>query len=53
MIYVVGAQKVVPDFESALRRVWTYALPMEDRRIREAMPEYSSFVGKSSSWSGK
>jgi hypothetical protein len=45
-IWVVGAQKVVPDFDSALRRLRTYCLPLEDRRIREAMPGYSSFIGK-------
>jgi len=45
-IWVVGSQKVVPDLESALRRLRTYCLPLEDRRIREAMPEFSSFIGK-------
>jgi LUD domain len=45
-IWVVGAQKVVPDLESALRRIRSYSLPLEDRRIRAAMPEHSSFIGK-------
>src|SRR6266545_1340953 len=30
-IWVVGAQKVVPDLETALRRIRSYSLPMEDR----------------------
>jgi hypothetical protein len=33
-IWVVGAQKVVPDLETALRRIETYAYPLEDRRAR-------------------
>lgn len=45
-VWVVGAQKVVPDLETALRRIRTYSLPLEDARIRAAMPEFSSFIGK-------
>lgn len=45
-IWVVGAQKVVADFETALRRIRTYCLPLEDARIRAAMPGLSSFIGK-------
>ena len=33
-IWVAGAQKVVPDLETALRRIETYAYPLEDRRAR-------------------
>jgi hypothetical protein len=33
-IWVVGAQKVVPDLSTALRRIETYAYPLEDRRAR-------------------
>jgi hypothetical protein len=44
--WVVGAQKVVPDFETALRRIRTYSLPLEDARIRAAMPGHFSFIGK-------
>jgi hypothetical protein len=36
MILVVGAQKVVPDLASALRRVEEHCLPLEDARAREA-----------------
>lgn len=35
-IWVVGAQKVVPDLETALRRIETYAYPLEDVRARAA-----------------
>jgi L-lactate utilization protein LutC len=35
-IWVVGAQKVVPDLETALRRIETYAYPLEDVRARDA-----------------
>jgi len=34
MIVVVGAQKIVPDLTTALRRIETYALPLEDARAR-------------------
>jgi LUD domain len=46
VLFVVGAQKVVPDFDTALRRIRTYSLPLEDQRIRAAMPGFSSFIGK-------
>lgn len=43
-IWVVGAQKVVPDFDTALRRLHTYSLPMERERMR---PQgFDSFIGK-------
>jgi hypothetical protein len=44
-IWVVGAQKVVPDLETALRRVRAYSLPKEWRRLREAYG-HTSFIGK-------
>jgi hypothetical protein len=34
VIWIVGAQKVVPDLASALRRVEAYAYPLEDARTR-------------------
>lgn len=34
-VWVVGAQKVVPDLATALRRVEEHALPLEDVRARE------------------
>jgi hypothetical protein len=44
VIWVVGAQKVVPDFDTALRRVRTYSLPREHARLR--VHGYESFIGK-------
>lgn len=35
-IWVVGAQKVVPDLETALRRVEEHCLPLESARTRKA-----------------
>ena len=35
VIWVVGSQKVVPDIETAMRRVQFYAYPKEDIRARE------------------
>jgi hypothetical protein len=43
-IWVVGAQKVVPDLETALRRVRTYTFPREHARI--AQRGFESFIGK-------
>jgi len=36
VIWIVGAQKIVPDLAAALRRIETYALPLEDERARAA-----------------
>jgi hypothetical protein len=35
-IWVIGAQKVVPDLDTALRRVQEYALPLESARAQVA-----------------
>ncbi|WP_327290227.1 LUD domain-containing protein [Streptomyces sp. NBC_01198] len=35
-IWIIGAQKVVPDVETALRRVEEYALPLENTRAQGA-----------------
>jgi hypothetical protein len=35
-IWIVGAQKVVPDLDTALRRVEEHCLPLEDARARVA-----------------
>jgi hypothetical protein len=45
VILVVGSQKIVPDLETALRRLHDYALPWENEQIRNAMNR-DSFVGK-------
>jgi LUD domain len=36
VVLVVGAQKIVPDFSTGLRRVYEYCFPLEDRRARQA-----------------
>jgi hypothetical protein len=35
-IWIVGAQKVVPDLDTALRRVEDHCLPLESTRTKEA-----------------
>ena len=45
VILVVGSQKIVPDLETALRRIRDYVLPWEDAQVRKAM-NIGSFVGK-------
>ncbi|WP_199736412.1 lactate utilization protein [Micromonospora sp. HM5-17] len=44
-IWVVGAQKVVPDLETGLRRIRTYSLPKEHQRLRRRYGQ-SSFLGR-------
>jgi hypothetical protein len=36
VIWLVGAQKIVPDLQTALRRIERYAYPLEDARARVA-----------------
>lgn len=45
VILVVGSQKIVPDLETALRRIRDYVLPWEDAQVRKVMPS-GSFLGK-------
>jgi hypothetical protein len=45
VILVVGSQKIVPDLETALRRINNYVLPWEDAQIRKLLNR-GSFVGK-------
>lgn len=37
LILVVGSQKLVPDFEAALKRITEHVQPYEDKRLREQM----------------
>jgi LUD domain len=37
LILVIGSQKIVPDLETALRRLREYVMPYEDGRLREQM----------------
>jgi len=41
-IWVVGAQKVVADLDTALRRIRTYAYPKEDLRAQQAYGQRSA-----------
>ena len=45
VILVVGSQKIVPNLETALRRIHDYVLPWEDAQVRKVMNR-GSFVGK-------
>jgi LUD domain len=36
VILVIGGQKIVPDLTTALRRLYEYCFPLEDRRAKEA-----------------
>lgn len=36
VVLVIGGQKVVPDFNSGLRRLYEYCFPLEDLRAKEA-----------------
>jgi hypothetical protein len=42
-IWIVGAQKVVPDLSTALRRVEEHALPLESARARAVYGQPSAF----------
>jgi hypothetical protein len=44
VVWVVGGQKVVPDLDTAFRRVRTYSYPKEHERWR--VQGFSSFIGK-------
>src|SRR5438445_12293007 len=44
VVLVVGGRKVVPDLETAMRRVETYSYPQEDTRMREARATPSSLA---------
>lgn len=45
VMLVVGSQKIVPDLDTALRRIRDYVLPWEDAQVRKTVPT-GSFVGK-------
>jgi LUD domain len=45
LILVVGSQKIVPDFEVALRRIQQHVFPYEDAMVRERM-NINTFIGK-------
>jgi hypothetical protein len=37
LILVIGAQKIVPDLDTAFRRIQEYVFPYEDARLRETL----------------
>ena len=41
VIYVIGSQKIVPDFATAYARIVEHVLPYEDARVFEAMGVHS------------
>ncbi len=46
IIWVVGAQKITPTLDDAMRRIREYALPMEDQRQRSMGNKNGSYIGK-------
>jgi acyl-CoA hydrolase len=42
VIFVVGAQKVVPDLDTAMRRLDEYSFPLEDEAMQKAYGRHSS-----------
>ena len=45
VILVVGSQKIVPDLETAVRRIHDYVMPWEDTQVRQVL-NMGSFIGK-------
>lgn len=45
VILVVGSQKIVPDIETAFRRIREYVLPWEDAQVQKAA-NIGTFIGK-------
>jgi L-lactate utilization protein LutC len=45
VILVVGSQKIVPDIDTAFRRIREYVLPWEEVQVRKAV-NMGTFVGK-------
>ncbi len=46
VIWVVGAQKIVPDLDQALKRTYDYVLPLESERAKKAYGSDGSNVSK-------
>jgi LUD domain len=36
VLFIIGAQKIVPDLDTGMRRIHQYSLPLEDARARSA-----------------
>lgn len=41
VLWVVGAQKIVPDLDAGIRRIYDYVLPLEDARAMKAYGMHS------------
>jgi hypothetical protein len=46
VIWVIGAQKIVPDINEAIKRIYEYTYPLEDLRAQEAYDGMHSNVSK-------
>jgi hypothetical protein len=47
VIWVAGAQKIVPTLEDAFRRLREFVQPLEDRRLKQVFgPEARGVIGK-------
>src|SRR5260221_3452578 len=46
VIWVVGAQKIVKDFDEGLKRIYEHTLPLESERAHKAYGVEGSFVSK-------
>ena len=46
IIWIVGAQKITPNLDEALKRVYEYTLPLESERAKKAYGVPGSAVNK-------
>lgn len=46
VIWVVGSQKIVQDFDEGMKRIYEYVLPLESERAHKAYGVAGSFVSK-------
>lgn len=46
VVWVVGAQKIVKDFDDGIKRIYDYVLPLESERAHKAYGVEGSFVSK-------
>lgn len=46
VVFVIGAQKIVKNFDEGLKRIYEYVLPLESERARKAYGVAGSFVSK-------
>lgn len=46
VVFVIGAQKIVKNFEEGMRRIYEYSLPLESERAKKAYEAPGSAVNK-------